>query len=207
VDGTLETIQLADDGTLALTIADPDDASQVIAARLGGGSTNPDCTLRSALFTEIGLDPTTLPAQPGEIWASDPDSPPTGVTAIGNAAYDSTAWTLESIIRLLVTPPGASGGPGSPSGPPAGATHAAQFVALRGADPAVVAERIAGPDAYWQRAPAPGMDPPPDQLERSERTFVVALPPGTEGQALLRAEGDPDVETARLVSWPPIIPV
>jgi hypothetical protein len=35
----------------------------------------------------------------------------------------------------------------------------------------------------------------------------VPLPTGTEQQALARASSDPDVESAQLVRWPPVVPL
>ena len=115
---------------------------------------------------------------------------------VGKALFDGTAWTLQPVVQLGVMLP-----------PPSGATSAIQFVMRPGADSSAIADRIAGPGAYVQPAPFSGMNPPPNVAERLLRTYLVPVAPGTEQQALGRASNDPDVESARLVGWPPVIPM
>lgn len=91
----------------------------------------------------------------------------------------------------------------TPATAPTGATRAVEFVARPGADPLLIAQRIAGPSAMVQRAPGVGAPPPPALQQRLARTWLVPIPPGQETQALSRAQQDPDVESALLVPWPP----
>lgn len=88
---------------------------------------------------------------------------------------------------------------------PAGVRQAVQVLLAPGVLPSEVAERIVGPGAVVQRAPQGGAVPPPQVADRLGRTWLVPVAPGTEQAALARAQGDPGVESAQLVRWPPLV--
>jgi hypothetical protein len=82
-----------------------------------------------------------------------------------------------------------------------------QFVVSAGISPDDVVGQIAGPAAYFERAPGTGMVPSPQLAERLQRTYILPVAPGSEQAVLAQALAVQGVESATLVRWPAIVPM
>ena len=67
-----------------------------------------------------------------------------------------------------------------------------------------VGARVLGPNTFVRPAWRGTANPPLGPAAR--RTFLIPVPPEQEQAALSRASGDPDVERAQMVPWPPDFP-
>ena len=90
------------------------------------------------------------------------------------------------------------------SQPPPSARQAVSVLLKTGADPNAVGARVLGPNAFVVPAWRGSANPPTGPAAR--RTYLIPVPPEQEQAALGRAQADGDVESARLVPWPPDFP-